>query len=206
MCVLLTCRTCSVNATDGSPLPFQCLSLLFLSLEWGEDLVSWGDDHILGASGWHFISHQVLPWARSAQLIKKKIKSWQNHMKDTAITFYLNKINICLAKREYSLGIMTILKFRKWWQGRRDICLSYTPTWPWSSTESRGASVLRVGWLWPCGCWGCHPQQARVSGVSRVVQCCPLGLSTFLAQTSNLSVNMSFIPRETHNQLQADAH
>lgn len=87
--------------------------LLFLSPEQGEDFVSWADDHLLGASGWHFIGHQVLPCAHSAQL-RKKIKSWQNHMKDTAVTLYLNKINICLAKREYSLGIMTILKFRKW--------------------------------------------------------------------------------------------
>ena len=53
--------------------PPQCFQLLFLSQEWGEDLVSCGDDHILGASGWHFISYQVLPRAHSAQLIKKKL-------------------------------------------------------------------------------------------------------------------------------------
>lgn len=51
--------------------PPQCFQLLFLSQEWGEDLVSCGDDHILEASGWHFISYQVLPRAHSAQLIKK---------------------------------------------------------------------------------------------------------------------------------------
>lgn len=176
--------------------------LLFLSLEWGEDLVSWADDHLLGASEWHFIGHQVLPCAHSAQLIKK-IKSWQNHRKDTAVTFYLNKINICLAKREYSLGIMTILKFRKWWQGKSDVLIVSTHP-VWSSTVSCGASVARVGRLWPYGCRGCHPQQTTVSSVSRVEQCCPLGLSTFLAQTSDLNVNMSFIPWGARNQLQAD--
>lgn len=45
--------------------------LLFLSPEQGEDFVSWADDHLLGASGWHFIGHQVLPCAHSAQLRKK---------------------------------------------------------------------------------------------------------------------------------------
>lgn len=74
----------------------------------------------------------------------------------------------------------------------------------WSSTVSCGASVVQVGQLWPCGCRRCHPQQTRVSSISRVVQCCPLGLSTFLTQTSDLNVNMSFIPRGARNQLQAN--